>query len=118
MRESEYQKINKHFETLVSELDLTNTLIIDYLFQVKVLAETDKDDLKNTPTNHRKNRRLLEILRTKEDAAYGHFLDALQKHQRHLAADLEPPGVPRTVSSRPRGSGNFFSGDGFGGLYN
>ena len=106
MRESEYKKIKSHYETLVRKLDLVNTYIIDCLFQDGVLADTEKEELTKLKTHHERNRRFLEILQIKEDAAYRMFHNALCKHQTHLADILPLPGVPRTKSSRPSGSGN------------
>ena len=106
MRESEYKKIKSQYETLVRELDLVSTYIIDCLFQDGVLADTEKEELTKLKTHHERNRRFLEILQTKEDAAYRMFHDVLRKHQTHLADILPLPGVPRTKSSRPSGSGN------------
>ena len=109
MRDSEYQKLRAHYAELVTELDLSNTTSIDLLFNHNVLNETDKDELNKILISQEKNRRLLEILRTKEDAAYGQFRDVLQDQQPHLAKLLDPPGIPRARSSTARGAGKVCS---------
>ena len=106
MRESEYQKIKSQYDRLVRELDLANTNIIDRLFQDGVLAYTDKEAITQLKTHHERNRLFLGILQKKEDAAYRMFYDALREDQDYLAEILPLPGVPRTKSSRPSGSGN------------
>ncbi|KAK7100925.1 sterile alpha motif domain-containing protein 9-like [Littorina saxatilis] len=105
MRDSEYKKIQAQFEPLVKELDLDNTGIIEFLFSKEILTEEDKDDLSRRPTSHEKNRHFLKILRTKEDAAYGLLIFALEKYQSHLVEYLQLPGIPRRKAKSSSGSG-------------
>nr|KAG5695980.1 hypothetical protein BaRGS_023359 [Batillaria attramentaria] len=94
----EWTKIQPNYEKLISKLDLEHYATVDYLYEKRVLTDHDKDMLDKTKFSRDKNKLLLEILKSKDDAAYGHFLDALKGNQDHLIEMLQPPRKLRSTT--------------------
>ncbi|KAK7482282.1 hypothetical protein BaRGS_00026525 [Batillaria attramentaria] len=96
----EWTKIQPNYEKLISMLNLEHYGTVDYLYEKRVLTDHDKDMLDKTMFSRDKNKRLLEILKSKDDTAYGHFLDALKRNQDHLIEMLQPPRKLRSTTGK------------------